>query len=136
MARQWNNKGMEIEGVVRRIFKGRECPEYCIDFVTKRHAYEVKSCKMFKEVASGKCAPGKKSVSLQLGRFRITNENHVSLRDRAIMMKVVPMYIFVISLGKQVIIKKLPWNEVDAWINKDKDVTDVSIRQVWKEETK
>lgn len=136
------NKGWEIEGRMRRFFKGKPCPHDEVDFQTSKCLYEVKSCKLFNRCTNGndkrnfKKKKHKKIETLQHGRFYMVTNNHILLFLRAIQLNKVPKYIFVLKIGKQTVFKVLNWE--DVMLTNEKDYHYISIKEVfgdWDKET-
>lgn len=131
------NHGYEVEAKIRRIFKGAESGRDEIDFLTGRCAYEVKACNLLNWTTNSNHRRSSKhaiSRSTQVGRFVIKRENHVLLRVTSLEMRKQAMYVFVVALGKQYIMKRVPWEVVNDWVLPQKEYTIVSLRKVFGEE--
>ena len=129
------NKGYEIEDRMRRFFKGKNSYDDAVDFETSTTLYEVKSCNLFNPCVNGndkrpfKKTPHKKIDTLQHGRFKIVNENHMRIRELAHEKGKKAKYIFVITVNKQVIWRIVHWFEIVP--NKEKVYTFVTIKKIF-----
>lgn len=134
----YHNKGLEVEDRVRKLLRGTPSSYDKIDFFTKKNAYECKSCQLFAiNAANGnqkrpfKKKPHKPCSSIRFGRFSINRENHVMMKVLADDLKKKPYYIFALSLGRQLITKRMTWQQVNMLVNPDKESSTITIRQVW-----
>lgn len=131
-----NNNGYLIEAVIRKRFRAKSSEVDEIDFCTKRIAYECKSCALLlPDRAKGK---KKNYPTTRWGRFVIKMHNHIRLKTTAEKLGLEPYYVFALALGKQTIIKRVPWAIVDKWIDgrRNDEYANIRIRTVFAEEIK
>ena len=136
-----NNRGYEIEFVMKKWFKGKSHLYDCVDFQTKTSLYEVKACKLFnncvngnhKRKHSGPC-PHKQIETTQLGRFFIKNHNHWMLQKVAAEENKIPKYIFVVMVRKQKFWKTKSWEEINILIQDNKECTPIRIKDIFAED--
>jgi len=97
--------GLKAENFVKKFFKAwySENDEY--DLESKRYLIEVKSCK-----CANSCNKNRKNV--QFGRFVIDTDNHIGLFLHSVKKNKIPIYVFVIRIGNQIIWKKVKWEKV------------------------
>lgn len=138
-----DNNGLRVERRICRQFHGKECSHYCIDFTTQRCAYEVKSCQLLQWVTNSNHkrphkgeAPHRPCRSTHRGRFVVKRMNHVALKVTADDFGLEARYVFVVEMGRQLIMKVVPWQDVNQWMNSRAEVTLLSLRCVWGREIK
>lgn len=134
-----NNQGYKTEEYMRKWFKGKSHPEYCVDFQTIKSLYEVKSCRLFLECSNGNHKRAyvkkqhKKITTTQMGRFHVHLDNHQKLLDTSIKENKIPKYIFVIVIGKQKIWRVKSWEQINPMIGKLKEITTIRIKDIFNE---
>ena len=131
------NKGYEIEREFMKRFRGTPHPLGCVDFQNKKYLYEVKSCRLFLKCTNGNHKrefvnkQHKQTTSTQLGRFFVKTENHRSLKFVAEKEEKIPMYVFVIAIGKKKIWMRKSWAEIEILMNKEIDSNPIRIKDLF-----
>ena len=130
-----NNKGYEVERLMKKKFKGFDCPEEYIDFKTSKANYEVKSCELLvfscnkNSHRKYKKKIHKECNSHKFGRFFIDVHNHIFLGDT----KKTKKYIFVVNIGSKRFWKVRSFKFVDKLIDRNKIYQYIRLRDIFYE---